>query len=70
MIEILNRLAESFSTIFNLATNIIMSFVNLFVKIPSYSQFLISSINLLPIILLPFALASLSIYIVIFIVGR
>lgn len=69
----LNLLAQIVNTIIAIASFIVHSlesFINLIVHLPSYVTFLTQSIAFLPALLIPFATASISIYIVLFIVGR
>lgn len=69
----LNLLAQIVNTIIAIASFIVHSlesFINLIIHLPSYVTFLIQSIGFLPALLIPFATASISIYIVLFIVGR
>ena len=48
----------------------VQSLVFLFTRIPTYTAFLINSINVLPVVILPFVTASISIYVVLFVLGR
>lgn len=70
MIEALRSIIDIITSLIGLVINIITSLINFMMKIPSYSAFLITSINLLPVVIIPFALLGISIYIVLFVIGR
>lgn len=70
MLNLLSRIAEVIITLVTLVINTLTSFVNLITHMGSYSTFVISTINTLPAVLIPFATASISLYIVLFILGR
>lgn len=70
MIALLSRIAEIIITLVTLVINTLTSFINLLTHMGSYSTFVISTINTLPAVLIPFATASISLYVVLFILGR
>lgn len=70
MIALLSRIAEIIITLVTLIINTLTSFINLLTHMGSYSTFVISTINTLPAVLIPFATASISLYVVLFILGR
>ena len=70
MINIFTSFVNTIMAIVQFAINAINSLINLFVKIPTYVTFLTASLNVLPIIIIPFALAAIAIYVILFIVGR
>lgn len=70
MIDTLRSILDIVSSLIGLVINIITSLINFMTKIPQYSAFLITSINLLPAVIIPFALIGISIYIVLFVIGR
>lgn len=70
MLNIFSSFIDIVVTVVTLLINTIKSFVNLIDNIPTYKLFLISSINVLPMILIPFATISISLYIILFVLGR
>lgn len=70
MLDILNQIATTFVSMVQFVINTIESFVNLISKIPQYTAFMVQAIGLLPAIMIPFAIASISIYVVLMILGR
>lgn len=70
MLDVLNSLLNTVTSIIQFVVNSVTSLVNLLIKIPTYTTFLISSINVLPSIFIPFAIACVSLYVVLFMVGR
>ena len=63
MLEFIKTLLGTFGSLFTFFWNFIS-------KLPSFILFLTNSIALLPMILIPFITAAISIYVVLFIVGR
>lgn len=70
MINIFTSFVNTIMAIVQFAINAINSLINLFIKIPTYVAFITTSINVLPIMIIPFALAAVAIYVILFIVGR
>lgn len=70
MIDLLNSLVGFISAIFNFLWNTIQALVSLITRIPSYITFISSSLVILPTVIIPFVLASVSIYVVYLITGR
>lgn len=70
MLNLFSSFIDIVVTVVTLLINTIKSFVNLIDNIPTYKLFLISSINVLPMILIPFATISISLYIILFVLGR
>lgn len=70
MIGLLQSIVDIVTSLVNFLVNIITSFVNLLGHIPTYTAFLISSVSYLPTVILPFALASISIYVIFLILNR
>lgn len=70
MLDILSNLLDTITSVIQFVVNSVTSLVNLLIKIPTYTAFLISSINVLPSIFIPFALACVSLYVVLFVIGR
>ena len=63
-------ISDTITTIINLVIGFISGLFNLFIKIPVYFDVLISSINFLPSFIIPFAIASLSIMVIQYVVNR
>ena len=70
MINLLKSIVDTILALITFLNNIVISFINLFTKIPTYVSFLAASINTLPTVIVPFALASISVYVVYLILGR
>ena len=77
MIKILNTITGWFTSItytivalIKFVINTIESLINLFIKIPSYVSFLATSLDMLPSVIIPFCLASISIYVIYLVIGR
>ena len=70
MLNLLSNIIDIITTLITFIFNTIMSFINLISNIPTYTTFLISSINVLPVVLIPFATVSISLYVVLLIMGR
>lgn len=70
MISILQSFVQTVSALIMFVINSISSLLRLIVHIPEYVAFLTTSINVLPAIIIPFALASISLGAVLFILGR
>lgn len=70
MLDWLAAVGNMIVTVINLGIHMIESFIHLFTMIPTYVNFLISSINVLPVVLIPFITASISLYVILFVLGR
>lgn len=70
MISLLRSIVDAFNALIGLIINIFTSLINLLMHIPTYQDFLVTSIGFLPSMILPFAVASVSIYIVFLILNR
>lgn len=70
MLNILSQIVNTIIAIVTFFVHSIESFINLLLHLPSYVTFLTQSIGFLPALLIPFATASISAYIVLMIVGR
>ena len=70
MLSLLQNIAEIIITAVTLIIHIIESFVNFILNIPNYTAFLISSVNILPSVLIPFVVASISIYVIYLLIDR
>lgn len=70
MIDLLRSIVDTISALIGFVINIVTSLINLLLHIPTYVDFLITSIGFLPTIILPFAVASISIYVVFLLLNR
>lgn len=70
MLNLLQSFIDILTTLVNFVINTITSFLILLTNLPSYTSFIINSINVLPNILIPFATISISLYVILFILGR
>lgn len=70
MISLLKSVVDFLLSIGGIIVHTIESLVNLFLHIPTYVSFLSVSISYLPTIILPFAIASISIYVVFIVINR
>lgn len=70
MIGLLRSIVDAFTALIGLIINTITSFINLLLHIPTYQDFLVTSIGFMPSLVLPFCVASISVYIIFLILGR
>lgn len=70
MIKLLQSIVDSISSILGFVINMFKSLLVLFSHIPTYFDYLVSTIGYIPSVVLPFAIASISIYVVLFIINR
>lgn len=70
MIEGLRSLLDIIGSLLEFIGHSITSLFDLISNIPTYTVFLINSINVLPSVIIPFAIASVSLYVVFLITGR
>lgn len=70
MIGLLNSIITTITSLLNFLIMSVTSLVNLIIHIPTYISFLTTSIGFLPSIILPFAIATIMLYSVKFIIGR
>ena len=70
MLSILSSIANTIISLVSFLVNTIKSFIDLLVHLPDYLQFLTNSLNLLPSVIIPFGLLAISIYVILFIMGR
>lgn len=70
MIKLLQSIVDTITSVISFLIHTIQSLINLFLHIPTYVDFLVTSIGLLPTIIIPFALASVSVYVVFIILNR
>lgn len=70
MINILRSLIDVATNLVEFVVSFFTSFANLLLNIPMYIAFIINNITSLPSILIPFATASISLYVVFLLLGR
>lgn len=70
MLDFLKTFVDTLGSFLTFIFNAISSLVNLISKLPSFVLFLTNSVALMPMILIPFVLAAISIYVILFILGR
>lgn len=70
MIGLLRAIVDTITSLVSFVINTIFSLLNLLAHIPTYVDFLITSIGFLPNIVVPFCIASVSIYVVFLILNR
>lgn len=70
MIKLLQSLVDIVITFINLVINTFNALINLITSFPEYISFTVSSLNLLPEVLITFALATISISVIYFFINR
>lgn len=70
MINLLRSIVDFIIAIVSFIVHTIGSLLNFITLIPEYASFLVQSLNVLPAVFIPFAIASVSIYVVLFIINR
>ncbi len=70
MLNLLSEFANSLIAIIQFVWNTITSLMDFLVHIPTYLNFVIQSISLIPNAIIPFALACIGIYVFLFTVGK
>ena len=70
MLNALESILSLFANIGQLIINIFTSLLNFLLNIPNYVNVLSTAIAFLPAVLVPFALASVSVYVVLFVIDR
>lgn len=70
MLDLLKSLIDIIVNLVNFVINTINSLINFILNIPNYLNVLTASISYMPILLIPFALASVSVYVVLFLIDR
>lgn len=70
MISLIQSIVDVIKSLVQFLIHSIDSFLNLLFHIPTYVSFLTVSIGYLPSIIIPFAIASVSIYVVFLILNR
>lgn len=70
MITLLKSIVTIISSLINFVIHAISSLINLFLHIPQYLAFITTSLDVLPDVIIPFALATVSIYAVFFVLNK
>lgn len=70
MITLLKSIVETITALVSFFIHSITSLFNLLGHLPTYIAFMTSSLNVLPSVIVPFALASISVYVVYLVLGR
>lgn len=70
MISLLQSIVDTITSLVSFVIHTVTSLLNLIAHIPSYISFLTVSIGYLPSIVMPFAIASISLYVVFLILNR
>lgn len=70
MLDLLSRFVNGISVGFQLVINFVTSLVNFVLNMPTYVSFMNTSLTVLPDIVLPFALISITISVVLFLINR
>lgn len=70
MLSIFSTILNVINSVIHLVINFFTGLISLILHIPTYISFLTTAIGFLPAMLIPFLIASVSIYVVLFILGR
>ena len=70
MISLLQSIVDTITSLIGFVIHSIESLINLIAHIPSYVSFLTVSIGYLPTIVMPFCIASISIYVIFLVINR
>lgn len=70
MISLFQSIVDVITSVLNFVINMFKSLLVLLSHLPTYTDFLVSSMSYLPSVVLPFALASVSVYVILFILNR
>lgn len=70
MISLLQAIVDVVTSLVNFVINTITSLMALLIHIPTYTSFLIGSLSVLPTLVYPFAVASISIYVIFLVLNR
>ena len=70
MIKLLQSIVDTIISLVMFVWHTFLSLINLLQHIPTYVDFLVTSIGFLPAIVMPFCIASISIYVVFLILNR
>lgn len=70
MLDFLKTFVDTIGSLLTFIFNVISSLANLISKLPTFVLFITNSVALMPMILIPFVMAAISIYVILFILGR
>lgn len=70
MIELFKSIVTTITALIVFVSHAITSLINLFLKLPGYLAFITTSLDVLPSVIIPFALATVSVYAVFFVLNR
>ena len=70
MIDLIKSIVDSIALYIQFAWHTLMSLVTFMLKIPTYIVFFIDSFTILPTVIVPFAIASIYIYVLYFVLAR
>ena len=70
MLNILRSFLDIVINLVNFVINTVTSLINFIVNIPNYVNVLTAAIGYMPSLLIPFAIASVSLYVVLFLIDR
>lgn len=70
MLNLLKSIVDTIRFVLDFAIHTIQSLLYFLIKIPSYVAFFAQSFDILPAVIIPFAIASMYIYILYFIMAR
>lgn len=70
MLSLLRSIVEIIINLVEFVIQFITSFIDFFTHLPQYLSFLFNNITTLPSLVIPFVTASISIYIILFLLGR
>lgn len=70
MINLLTSIVSVIITVIQFVVHSVESLISFFLNIPTYATFLINSVNILPTVVIPFAIASISLYVMLMVIGR
>lgn len=70
MITLLQSIVDTITSLIGFVIHTVESLINLIAHIPSYVSFLTVSVSYLPSLVMPFCIASISLYVVLLILNR
>lgn len=70
MIDLIQSIVDVLTSIVNFVWNTLVSFITLLGHIPTYVDFLVSTFSHLPTAVMPFCIASVSVYVLFVVLGR
>ena len=70
MLDLLSSIIDSIIAIFGFLINVVTSLITFVLHIPTYVTFLVSSIGIMPTVLIPFLTLTITLYVVLFLINR